>query len=139
MIQRIQSVWLLLASVCAFLTFRLSFYFGQKTGATANEPLEPLNATSTILLIVLAAATGLGAFIAIFLYKDRKAQLRVTVAAIILSILSLVVYYTQTKNYTDGKLTLSSIISILIPIILFLAARGIWKDQKLVKSLDRLR
>jgi peptidoglycan/LPS O-acetylase OafA/YrhL len=136
MIQRIQSVWLLLASVCAFLTFRLSFYFGQKTGTTANEPL---NATSTILLIVLAAATGLGAFIAIFLYKDRKAQLRVTVAAIILSILSLVVYYTQIKNYTDGKLTLSSIISILIPVILFLAARGIWRDQKLVKSLDRLR
>src|SRR5258706_740838 len=32
MIQRIQSVWLLLASVCSFLTFRLSFYFGQKTG-----------------------------------------------------------------------------------------------------------
>jgi len=136
MIQRLQSVWLLLAAVCSFLTFRVSFYYGLKTGATVNEEL---NATSSILLIICAAAAGLGAFIAIFLYKDRKTQLRVTAIALIFSILSLVIYFSQTKNYSDGKFTLTSIVSILIPVFLALAIRGIWKDQKLVKSLDRLR
>ena len=92
MIQRIQSIWLLLAAVCSFLTFRVSFFYGLKTGATINEPL---NATTDILLIICAAATGLGSFIAIFLYKDRKVQLRVTIIALIISLVSLVLYFVQ--------------------------------------------
>jgi len=135
MIQRIQSVWLLLASVCSFLTFKVSFFFGLKAGTNVNESL---NATSSILLIICASAAGLGAFIAIFLYKDRKTQLRITIAALIISILSLVIYFSQTRNYT-GQFTITAVIAIVIPVLLFLAVRGIWKDQKLVKSLDRLR
>ena len=136
MIQRIQSLWLLLASACSFLTFRVSFYYGQKAGSTLNEPL---NANSNILLIILAAVTGVGAFIALFLFKDRKIQLRVTIVTLLLSILSIVIYFSQTKNYTDGRFTITAIVSVLIPLLLFFAARGIWRDQKLVKSLDRLR
>ena len=136
MIQRIQSLWLLLASACSFLTFRVSFYYGQKAGSTLNEPL---NANSNILLIILAAATGVGALIALFLFKDRKIQLRITIVTMILSILSIVIYFSQTKNFSDGRFTITAIVSILIPLLLFFAARGIWKDQKLVKSLDRLR
>ena len=100
---------------------------------------EPLNATSNILLILFAAATGIGALINIFFFKDRKTQLRVTIIALLVSILSLVIYFTQLKNFTNGSLTFSAILSLLVPVFLFLAARGIWKDQKLVKSLDRLR
>ncbi|MEJ0104041.1 MAG: DUF4293 domain-containing protein [Bacteroidota bacterium] len=135
MIQRIQSVWLLLAAVFSFLTFKVSFFFGLKAGTNVNESL---NATSSILLIICASATGLGAFIAIFLYKDRKTQLRITTAALIISILSLVIYFSQTRNYT-GQFTITAVVSLVIPLLLFLAARGIWKDQKLVRSLDRLR
>lgn len=135
MIQRIQSLWLLFAAVCAFLTFRVSFFFGLKAGAAAPEGL---NATSDMLLIITAAATGLGAFIAIFLYKDRKVQLRITVVALILSILNLILYFVHTTQY-KGEFTLTSIVSFIIPVFLILAIRGIWKDQKLIKSLDRLR
>ena len=137
MIQRLQSIWLLLAAVCSFLTFRVSFYYGVKTGATVPESI---NATSTILLIICAAAAGLGSFVAIFLYKDRKTQLRVTAIALIFSMLSLVIYFSLTRDFTGGgHLLLSSIVSMAIPVFLVLAIRGIWKDQKLVKSLDRLR
>ena len=136
MIQRIQSLWLLLASVCSFLTFRVSFYYGQKAGTAINESL---NATSNILLIILAAATGMGAFITIFLFKDRKNQLRVSVVTLLLSILSLVIYFSQTRNYSDGRFTITALVSIAIPVFLIMAIRGIWKDQKLIKSLDRLR
>jgi len=136
MIQRIQSLWLLLAATCAFLTFRVSFFYGLKTGSAANEAL---NATSDMLLIITAAITGLGAFIAIFLYKDRKVQLRLTVAVLIISILNIVLYFVHTKQYADGKFSLTSVVSFVIPVFLLLAVRGIWKDQKLIKSLDRLR
>ena len=95
MIQRLQSVWLLLASVCAFLTFRVSFYYGVKVGSTVNESL---NANSHMLLIICAAATGLGAFIAIFLYKDRKVQLRITIITLIISLIYLVLYFVQTLH-----------------------------------------
>jgi ABC-type thiamin/hydroxymethylpyrimidine transport system permease subunit len=136
MIQRIQSVWLLLAAICAFLTFRVSFFYGLRTGATVNEAL---NATSDMLLIITAAATGLGAFIAIFLYKDRKVQLRVTMIALVVAVLNLVLYFVHIKQYADGRFSLTSIVSFIIPVFLLLSARGIWKDQKLIKSLDRLR
>jgi peptidoglycan/LPS O-acetylase OafA/YrhL len=136
MIQRIQSLWLLLAAVCSFLTFRVSFFYGLKTGATVNEPL---NATSDILLIICAAVAGLGSFIAIFLYKDRKMQIRVAIIALIVSVVSLVLYFVHAKQYADGRLSLAAIVSFIIPVFLILAIRGIWKDQKLIKSLDRLR
>lgn len=136
MIQRVQSIWLLLAAVCSFLTFKFSFYYGLRIASNINEPLD---ATSNLLLILFAAATGLGSFIAIFLYKDRKAQLRVTIAGILVSILSLVVYASALKGYANGRFSLTSIFAILVPVFLFFAARGIWKDQKLIKSLDRLR
>lgn len=136
MIQRIQSLWLLLASICAFLSFRVSFYYGAKAGATGNESL---NASSSIVLIILAAAAGMGALINIFLYKDRKMQLRIGVVTLLLSILSIVIYFSETRKYTDGRFTITAIIPVLIPFFLIMAARGIWKDQKLVKSLDRLR
>ena len=136
MIQRLQSLWLLLAAVCAFLTFRVSFFYGLKTGATANEEL---NAASAMLLIITAAITGLGAFIAIFLYKNRKLQLRITAVVLVVSILNLVLYFMHTKEYATGKFSLTSVVSFVIPVLLLLAIRGIWKDQKLIKSLDRLR
>jgi len=92
-----------------------------------------------MLLIITAAITGLGAFIAIFLYKDRKVQLRLTVAVLIISIINIVLYFVHTKQYADGKFSLTSVVSFVIPVFLLLAVRGIWKDQKLIKSLDRLR
>jgi len=136
MIQRIQSIWLLLAAIASLLTFKFSFYFGQRVGGLINEGL---NAASGLLLIVLAAATGIGSFIAIFLYKDRKTQLRIAAIAFLLSVLSLVLYFTQIKKFTSGELSFTAIIAFLVPVFLLLAVKGIWKDQKLIKSLDRLR
>src|ERR1044071_7769948 len=125
MIQRVQTLWLLLAAVCAFLGFRVSFYFGTLKGTQVNTPLY---ATASMLLIICAAATGLGAFISIFLYKNRKLQMRITLLSLILSILTLVLYVAETGKYDTGSYTLTSVITFVIPVFLILAARGIWKD-----------
>ncbi|MFP5041075.1 DUF4293 domain-containing protein [Parasediminibacterium sp. JCM 36343] len=140
MIQRIQTVWLLLATICAFITLRLSFYSGMKVDdATKATVYTHLNALSTNPLLIITVAIAAAAFVAIFLYKDRKRQLLITAGIAIGAILTIALYFTQIKLYTQGQLNLTSIFSFLIPIFLLLAVRGIWKDEKLVKSTDRLR
>jgi hypothetical protein len=43
------------------------------------------------------------------------------------------------KKFTSGNMALTSVFALAIPVFLLLAISGIWKDEKLVKSLDRLR
>lgn len=62
-----------------------------------------------------------------------------TLAAAGLSIINLIIYYMETKKFESGTYSLTAILSLAIPVLLVLAARGIWKDEKLVKSVDRLR
>jgi uncharacterized membrane protein len=142
MIQRVQSIWLLLAAAGSFFTLNFSFYSGLmvKEGATAGT-LERVTAQSSTLLLILTVGVGIAAIITIFLYKDRKLQLRICLAAIVISLINILLYYLQTKKFLpdQGNYNLPAIIVFIIPILLIFAARGIYKDQKLVKSLDRLR
>lgn len=138
MIQRIQTIWLLLASACAFLTYKFSFYTGDKIIDNKLQRVI-LNASADMLLTVLTGILGLGIFITIFLFKKRKVQFRITIAALLLSILNIVIYFTRIKEFTAGTISLTCVFIFAIPILLAFAARGIWKDEKLVRSLDRLR
>jgi hypothetical protein len=60
-------------------------------------------------------------------------------AAAGLSIINIVLYITELKKFSSGNMSLAAILALAIPVFLLLAIRGIWKDEKLVKSLDRLR
>jgi Domain of unknown function (DUF4293) len=139
MIQRVQSLWLLLAATAAFLTLKFSFFSGNKIELNQPPKFTYLNATGSLMLLILTIGIGITAFIAIFLYKNRKMQLRITLWAIIISIINLALYYFETRKFTEGNYDLTAIIALAIPVILIFAARGIYKDEKLVKSLDRLR
>ena len=138
MIQRIQSIWLLLASACAFAGFKFSFYSGNKV----NDPLlHQLNASSTFLLMITTIAVGGLAFITIFLFKKRKLQLWLCVLGILLEALLLFLYYRETTTFTQGQGTysLTAILHGIILIAFVLAARAINKDSKMVKDSNRLR
>jgi len=135
MIQRIQSLWLLLASVAGFLSIKLPFYSGvDKTG---NPHI--LNATDSIPLVILTVAGGLLALISIFLFKQRKIQVRMSVAGIFLQLLILYLYYREINSYQSGTLALTSLLPGVVIFLLFFAIRAISKDISLVKSSDRLR
>jgi hypothetical protein len=134
-----QTLWLLIASACGFLTLKLSFFSGNRSGASQVKTFEHLNATGTIPLVVFTVCIAVATLIAIFLYKNRKLQLRVIIIAIFLSLFNIFLYYRETQNFVEGNYDLTAILSLAIPFFLILAARGISKDQKLVKSLDRLR
>ena len=139
MIQRFQSLWLLLAAIFAFLTFKLPFYSGSKTIKNIRQPDVRLDAASQILIMILTGIVIILCFIAIFLYKKRKRQLTLTVINSIFSVILVVVYFMEIQKFETGIISLSCLFTLAIPIFLFLAARGIWKDEKLIKSLDRLR
>jgi hypothetical protein len=141
MIQRIQSVWLLLAAAAAFLTLEFSFYSGNIIKEGQPKAFARLVATDNILLTVVTVAVGLLALVTLFLFKDRKLQTRLSLVALLLSGLNLVLYYIQVKKFIphEGNYDLTAVFAIIIPVLLILAIRGISRDQKLVKSLDRLR
>jgi Domain of unknown function (DUF4293) len=139
MIQRLQTVWLFLASVFAFMTFKFPFYSGNIIGKDNQMELKKFIASFDILTLIITSVLGLGCFIIIFLFKNRKLQFRLTIAMLVLSILNLIVYFSKLGEFLKGELSFAAVFALAIPIFLFLAARGIWRDEKLVKSLDRLR
>ncbi len=138
MLQRIQTIWLLLAAAFSFMTLRFPVYNGNKTVDGMNE-YNMLSATSSLFLIVLAVATGLIALITLFLYKNRSMQLKLCFLSLLLCMASGTLYYTQIKSFVQGAFSLWSVLYFLIPVCFILAMRGIYRDQKLVKSIDRLR
>jgi peptidoglycan/LPS O-acetylase OafA/YrhL len=136
MIQRIQSIWLLLASACAFLSLKFSFYDG--TYAIDNT-YHQLTGTDNVKLLIATSLVGALALLTIFLFKNRKLQLRLCIAGIFLDVLLLALYFIETKDFSKGTYNLSALLPAAIVILFFLAARSISKDEKLVKGSDRLR
>jgi hypothetical protein len=135
MIQRIQSVWLLLAATCGFLSFKLPFY----SGPTASLPFTELNASSSVLLALVTILVGVLATFTIFLFKNRTVQLRLCVLGIVLEALLLFLYIREIKNFTGGTYSLWAILHGIIILLFFLAAKSINKDEKMIQDSDRLR
>ena len=138
MIQRIQSVWLLLASIFDAITFRFPFYIGDWKNDTVQATID-LDAKLTTPLTILTILTGVLAFVTIFLFNNRKLQLRLTYAGMLLSVVLLVLYFLEIGNFYNGDMALWCLFYFAILLFYVLAARGIRNDQKLIRSLDRLR
>ena len=138
MIQRIQSVWLLLCSLFSAISFKVPFYSGDWLRDTVPTNVD-LNALTTWWLAVISAATGILALVNIFLFKNRKLQLRLCYLGIFLSAALLTLYFLEMENFASGTLAFWCIFHFAILIFYILAARGITRDQKLIRSLDRLR
>ena len=143
MLQRIQSIWLLLAAAFAAITFRFPFYSGDRVvdAVTNTSAHVDLNATTTIWLSIITVLTGVIGFVTIFLFDNRKLQLRLCYLGIFLTLIMLIMFFLEVGNYVPGKGTfaLSCIFYFAILAFYILAARGIWKDEKLIKNMDRLR
>jgi drug/metabolite transporter (DMT)-like permease len=136
MIQRIQTLWLLLASICAFASVNLPFYFGSLEVPGPTVTITPYD---HFMLLVFVIATGLVALINIFLYSNRSLQIKISVVGVLLGLVNLMHYFLYMRNFKTGGLSLYSIFSFLVPVFFILSIIGMYKDQKLLKSLDRLR
>lgn len=146
MIQRIQSVLLFFAAAAVFGLFKLPF--GSSGSAIANSALFNdgiFNIQDHVGLLGLFCGAGALAFIAIFLFNNRKTQLtlsRISIIANIIGIVFAVVLFMQDSN-SMGAVTPTEELGLGLPVLSIIfaafAMRFINKDEKLVKSMDRLR
>jgi len=139
MIQRIQTVWLFLAALFAALTYKFPFYTGNIINKENVHIYEKLVASSNFLVLIFTAGLIAGMIAMIFMYKNRKQQMWLTIAATGLSIINIILYFNELKKFISGSMSLTSVFALAIPVFLLFAINGMWKDEKLVKSLDRLR
>ena len=143
MLQRIQTVWLLMAGVAALLTLKFHFYSGLMIQPDSSISVyTKLNGMNPFWLMLTTVAIGVIAFITIGLYKNRTTQLRLCVAGIILEALLIVLYYQIIKSkYVpgQGEYSVTALLHSLVVLFFVMAARGISKDEKLIKESDRLR
>jgi hypothetical protein len=133
MIQRIQSIWLLLASAAAFSVLRFPFYY------TPTPFALEINGSSQYSTLISLAFSACLSVITIFLYGNRMLQLKVVLVNFLLSILIGYFIYTIVIANPGGGFTLTSLALFIIPVFQILAMIKIYQDEKLVKSTDRLR
>lgn len=136
MIQRVQTIWLLIATIAVFLTLQFSFYSGT---LTTDNTFHSLIAKNYFMLMVLTSALGTALFITIFLFKHRNIQFKICLIALAVESLILFLYTRQLKQFSQGTLDIWAIFHLIVFITLLLAARGIYKDQQLIKDSNRLR
>lgn len=140
---------MLVAVICAILTFKLPFYQGNVAVGNYGHELRGLTAwphyingsSGSILITLITIVLIVGICWDIVSYKNRRRQFRVTLGLIVLSLLNIVVYWFHSgkPDFVEGGFALTAVIALAIPVFLIFAARGVRKDEKLVKSADRLR
>ncbi len=138
MIQRQQTLWLLLATLAALLTFMFPFVTGKAMLNNVESDIS-IKAGSNFFILILTGASLVLSALTIFLYKNRKQQIQLCLLGMVIAIGIIVLYILQLNKLTKSTLALAAILPFLILISYYLAFRNIRKDEKLVKSLDKLR
>ena len=137
MIQRIQSVWLLIAGVLALLTLILPTYSGGVANTNTYQELTARNAGFFILFITVLIAVL--AFVAIGMFKNRSMQLKLCIVGIVAEALVFFLYYQKSTAFAQGTYALGAILHPIIILLFVLAGKGINSDEKLIRDSDRLR
>lgn len=154
MIQRIQTLYLVvITSLMAITLFAPIATFTVATGdvytLSAFELSNGQQSQSTIWMGILLVLATVLPLVTIFLFKNRQLQLRLCGAEVVLLIGAIVFvgiyYWLSSANALENvgveyrSFGWAAIMPLLSLVMAFLAARSIFKDEVLVRSLDRIR
>lgn len=158
MIQRIQTLYLSLAVIAiAFMfAFPLAQFFGENnamifsvTGLKNMVPGDPdvFNPFIFLPIGIITVGIGLLSVFTIFQYKNRALQIKLTnvgvlsAVALIMSIFFLYVPMIEKKIniIPDYSKAYAIYLPLVVLVFMVLANRAIKRDDKLVRSADRLR
>lgn len=140
MIQRQQTLWLILATVAAALTFKFPFATGEEiVPNTSMKQLVETTAGNNFFTLILTIASVIISTITIFMFKDRKMQMRLCLLGLLISVGILAINILDMQKLISGTPALWALLAVIVVISYFMAFRNIRKDEKLVKSLDKLR
>jgi Ni/Fe-hydrogenase subunit HybB-like protein len=153
MIQRIQTIWLLLASLLS-ATMLMDWYTGYVYKADipsgmAGSTVRIWKVTEHFPSLIIVVVMMLVPLLAIFMFKNRKKQRAVVLAGVLacMSFTSVNLMHINNlrKTMTPPPVTGSdsympaSVMPAVVLVFMILAITGIRKDEKLVRSMDRLR
>lgn len=140
MIQRIQSVWLFLSAIMVWLTWKLPVYTGMMVTENSNTNIQTINGNYDWLNNLLTMGSGVLTFAAIFLFKNRKLQIRFAAASILVQVALITRYIIIVNNkFSSGTYSLTSALIGISVIFSIQAIRNILRDQKILAESDRLR
>jgi hypothetical protein len=154
MIQRIQTIYLILAAFLLALLFsnpiaeiivNENLYLTLWHHKIVSDNPDTFTPVSTWPITVLLSVIVLIEIAAVFLYKKRQLQIRLCIFNLLLMVglAGLIFFFTKyTQNNTEGlkSVFLWPVVCPMIAIILnYLALKAIQKDEKLVRSYDRIR
>jgi hypothetical protein len=155
MIQRIQSIYLLASSILVLL-----WYFMPLAEIVTNEssflftiygiknPEDNTWLYHTIIISIIAAIALISTIATIFLYKNRKQQIKAAQFLLLLftaliASAFLLIDTAKSTLPTGSEILVNHKISMTFPLIalvlIFMAIKAIKKDEELVRSADRLR
>lgn len=154
MIQRIQSLYLLLVvalmSITLFVPIAMfTVESGEVFTLTSFSLSSALQSQSTLWMgILLSLATALP-LVTIFLFKNRMLQVRLCAVEIVLLLgciaFMLIYFWLSSANALEANVIVhrqfgwAAIMPIVALVFTSLAARATFKDEVLVRSLDRIR
>jgi hypothetical protein len=150
MIQRIQTVYLLGAIALVVLCFY--FPMAEFINTSGHQDMYTLGGLtsgmagknfSEILAFLSGIVVG-ASFISVFMYKKRKRQIKACMIIIVLLILINILVFVQIAQLKQelgmvASYKLPCVFPLISAVLVFLAYRGIKKDEELVKSYDRIR
>ena len=147
MIQRIQTLYLLVSVVLIGVLFFLPFAEIAKDGAIylfncKGILLDGVLKQNGIIVTVIVAIILAVSVFAISDFKNRKRQIKVIVLDIILklALTGLFFFYTYV-SYSDAQISIK--VGMVFPLVAivfdYLAISSIRKDEALIRSIDRIR
>jgi hypothetical protein len=155
MIQRIQSLYILLTIILLFMWYFMPLASIVDIEYTYNFSLYGIKDIAndywffhTIWISVLATLTMVVAMLSLFMYKNRKLQIKLSQLLLLLNtcLVSLAFLMIDKSKAAFGRADVTTAdykIAMVFPLIavvfIFLAIKAIKKDEELVRSADRLR
>jgi hypothetical protein len=155
MIQRVQSIYLFLASMALFALYAVTiannvYVDGKPTSIKATGLFQDVNGVQTNVhpltaLTIVTAIVAILPLIVIFLYRNRKQQINFCYGVLLVIIGHSFWLAQSVKKVVGGVMLKASNFGIglfLAPIailLVLLAIKAIKRDEALVKSADRLR
>lgn len=153
MIQRIQTLYLIAAlAIMSSLYFLTLGLLNTETGELYSLTLMGIKAyqdtgilVNSFPLIILVSVIALINLVIIFLYKNRRRQMRWTLYNMILMIgtVGLTYFYfwvgSEKFNALNKFLEIPAFLPLVAALLNYLAFRNILKDENLVRSYDRIR
>ena len=144
MIQRIQTIYLIIALLAAtLLAARVPFWStGEGAGLYLLDFFQ-LGDPAAMSIPLMFLLSGLLSLLAIFLFRQRPKQVLLNRINIVINflLLGIIVYrlLSLPGETSFSEKGIGVFIPILVVVLLAMANKAIIKDEKLVKSVDRLR